>query len=257
MYLKEKYGYVYKITNCINGKIYVGIHKYRGPGIDTRYWAGGILITEALKKYGKSNFYREIIEWCYSKEELNTKEEYWIKELDARNLDVGYNLAVGGFHNGGNQFGHPTSEQTRIKISQANKGRKRTLEWSHNSSISHTGLTQSQETIDKRVSKTRGKKRTLEQRKNLSDGCKHRVYKNICTVCKQEFITRSNATKTCPECMIKKIISRQEHRVYNRIYKVICTNCGCEFNAGTWRKKLCDTCEIKYWNDKQIVNCKE
>ena len=54
------YGYVYKITNKANDKIYVGQHK--SDHFDERYFGGGAIIASAVNKYGKENFDREILE---------------------------------------------------------------------------------------------------------------------------------------------------------------------------------------------------
>ena len=88
------YGYIYKTTNLINGKIYVG--KRQKSTFDKYYYGSGIKLVKALLKYGKENFSREILEWCSSLEELNQKEKYWIKYLDAKNPLIGYNISDGG-----------------------------------------------------------------------------------------------------------------------------------------------------------------
>lgn len=85
--------YIYKITNKINGKIYVGRHKtYKEESFD-RYWGSGPLIKQAIKKYGKENFTKEILEEC-TKDTVADREIYWIDKLGAR---IGnYNLTSGG-----------------------------------------------------------------------------------------------------------------------------------------------------------------
>ena len=50
------------------------------------------LLKEAITKYGKENFVKEILEICNSTEMLDEREKYWIKELDALNPHVGYNI---------------------------------------------------------------------------------------------------------------------------------------------------------------------
>ena len=51
-------GYIYKTTNLINGKIYVGKSLYLPDG----YLGSGLRLSGAIKKYGKNNFRREILE---------------------------------------------------------------------------------------------------------------------------------------------------------------------------------------------------
>ena len=55
------YGYIYKITNKINGKFYIGKHKYTGPGLDPKYMGSGVQIKNAIRKYGKENFVVELL----------------------------------------------------------------------------------------------------------------------------------------------------------------------------------------------------
>lgn len=93
--MNEVYGYVYKITNKLNGKCYIGQRK--SQKVDEHYWGSGNLIQAATKKYGVENFDRVILEWCNSKEELNQSEIKWISEYDS--VRTGYNLSPGG--NGG------------------------------------------------------------------------------------------------------------------------------------------------------------
>ncbi len=125
------YGYIYLTTNTLNGKIYVGQHK--SGKFDSWYIGSGIHLSNAVKKYGKDKFTVRIIDTAESKEELDEKEIYWIRELDSRNPDVGYNLARGG------GAGHAVSLSTREKLSAVNKGRKRTAETRRRLSESHKG----------------------------------------------------------------------------------------------------------------------
>lgn len=88
---------IYKTTNLINSKIYVGKTLTDDPG----YYGSGIKITKAIKKYGKENFVREILEEC-TDNKLDEREIYWIDKLQACNDDIGYNISSGG--TGGNHY---------------------------------------------------------------------------------------------------------------------------------------------------------
>ncbi len=86
---------IYKITNKINGKVYIGqsIHiekRWKEHIFDNRK---NSLIHLAIIKYGKENFSFEVIEECNQKE-LNQKEQYWIKKYNS--FENGYNLTRGG-----------------------------------------------------------------------------------------------------------------------------------------------------------------
>ena len=82
---------IYEIKNNINGKSYVG--QFSGKSFE-KYFGSGKLIKSAIKKYGIENFSKIIIEECNSKEELNQREIFWIKEL--KTIENGYNLTEGG-----------------------------------------------------------------------------------------------------------------------------------------------------------------
>jgi group I intron endonuclease len=102
---------IYKTTNLINGKFYVGKDERNKPD----YLGSGINLQRAIKKYGKENFIKETLEVCSTREELIEREKYWITETKAQEL--GYNIADGGW--GGNTY----TEETKEKVSQLFKGR--------------------------------------------------------------------------------------------------------------------------------------
>lgn len=83
---------VYKTTNIVNGKIYVG----KDTKDDPNYLGSGTYLRNAIKKYGRENFKKETIERCETNEQPCKREIYWIKELDARNTSIGYNISLGG-----------------------------------------------------------------------------------------------------------------------------------------------------------------
>ena len=82
--------HIYKITNKINGKWYIGKHN----GADPTYFGSGKLLTQAVKKYGRENFERVILEEVDG--DLNAREQYWIDQTNAVTDPMSYNLAKGG-----------------------------------------------------------------------------------------------------------------------------------------------------------------
>ena len=89
------YGYIYKTTNLINGKIYIG-QKKSTKFLENSYFGSGVRLKEAIKKYGEENFSVELIEYCTNQKELDNKEVYYIKEFNSMDKEVGYNLCRGG-----------------------------------------------------------------------------------------------------------------------------------------------------------------
>lgn len=84
---------VYKVTNLINGKCYIGKDKHNDPN----YFGSGRRINSAIKKYGKENFIKEILEYCNTYDELRDREVYWIKKFNAALSTDYYNIAEENF----------------------------------------------------------------------------------------------------------------------------------------------------------------
>jgi group I intron endonuclease len=100
---------IYKTTNIINGKIYIG----KDEKNDSKYLGSGKILKAAIKKYGRSNFSKEVLEQCNSRIELCEREKYWIEIYNSQNPQIGYNIAVGG--SGGDTFsGQDDTSKDRI-----------------------------------------------------------------------------------------------------------------------------------------------
>jgi hypothetical protein len=89
------YYLIYKTTNKINQKYYYGAHCTND--VNDGYLGSGIALKKAIEKYGKENFYREIIEFCDSKDDMYLKEKNVVSEHYKKNEC--YNMNTGG--NGG------------------------------------------------------------------------------------------------------------------------------------------------------------
>lgn len=74
--------YIYRITNKVNGKTYIGQHKYKK--LNDSYMGSGVYLKAAKKKYGIENFEKFLIQYCYSKEETDKAERFWIAEYRRR-----------------------------------------------------------------------------------------------------------------------------------------------------------------------------
>lgn len=93
-------GFIYKITNNINGKVYIGqtiktIKKRWQQHIcnSSKPYFQQIVLYKAMKKYGKENFYIEPIEEI-DNSQLDEREKYWIKYYNS--YKNGYNSTIGG-----------------------------------------------------------------------------------------------------------------------------------------------------------------
>lgn len=136
---------IYKVTNNINGKIYIGQTKRT---LEKRWsehcnkYSDCASLHNAILEYGKENFSVVQIDCAIDKEELNAKEKYWIQYYDS--VNKGYNLTYGGTSRCGlsdeikTQISEkvkeawkdgwieakPMSKETKKKISEAHKGSK-------------------------------------------------------------------------------------------------------------------------------------
>lgn len=83
---------IYETINLVNGKRYIGKDKYNDP----KYLGSGTLLKKAIKKYGRDNFKKIILEYCESEEQLNEREQYWIAIFNAQKSSKYYNIIHGG-----------------------------------------------------------------------------------------------------------------------------------------------------------------
>lgn len=90
------YGFIYITTNMANGKRYIGQKIVDKNGIWKEYLGSGLLIKKAISKYGKENFYKDIVDIAYDANELDNKEKEWIAKYNAAGVNDFYNLTKGG-----------------------------------------------------------------------------------------------------------------------------------------------------------------
>lgn len=113
---EERMFIVYKHTNKINDKVYIGItcnlkHRWVAKGY---MYTGSPYFNHALKKYGWDNFEHEILFEGLTEKEARKKETELIKLYRSNDSNYGYNLTEGGEHNIPNK-------SVRDKISKTQK----------------------------------------------------------------------------------------------------------------------------------------
>ena len=153
----KSFGIIYKATNKINGKVYIG-QTIRGLHERKRkhcYSKHKTYFHNAIKKYGKDNFEWEILEKC-SQSSLNQKEIYYIKKYNS--VEKGYNLMAGG----GIQSGWNHSEEAKNKMSVKIK------EWYKDNEHPNKGRVWSKEVRDKMSLAKKDFKPSRKQRKEHS-----------------------------------------------------------------------------------------
>ena len=177
------YGYIYKIENLVNNKIYIG----QSINIHNRKLTHFVLLRtnkhdndylqKSFNKYGESNFKFTVLNYATNKNTLDQLEIDYINHYNCLNKDSGYNLSSGG-SNG------KLSEETRKKLSEIRKGEKNPMfgmkgplapNYGKRGKDFHWyGRKHSEETKEKISKANKGKKRSLESRKKMSEGWRGR-----------------------------------------------------------------------------------
>ena len=181
---------IYKITNLINNKIYIGqtrqkLSKRWGQHNETRKDS---VISNAIQKYGKQNFSIEQIDSAETQQDLNIKEIYWIAYFNTLDPKIGYNRSPGGDSYvmteeqktkiSSSKKGVPTgpkSEKGKENMRAANKTADRsyiTTEWKNQISIIQKKRLENPEYINKLRNAKLGKKPSDESRKKMSESQK-------------------------------------------------------------------------------------
>lgn len=275
------FGYIYKITNELNGKIYIGQHK--ACQFDDRYWGSGKLIKYAIKKYGVENFSREILCWCANRNDLNTKEMELIEQYSATDSSTGYNIAPGGnvINKGPLSLEHrrkiseanlgkeiseyakkcisesnrrrEVSEETRAKLSKVSMGRKLTDETKCKLRKAKLGVKlnlseeQRQKIVDRLTGENNpnyGKPRSEETKRKISEAKKGKPgsRKGMHNSAEHNRILREANLGRKLSDETRALLSE---RALNRSCTLYCKNCGNIFEAKGPRTKYCNECREK------------
>jgi group I intron endonuclease len=148
----NKYGIIYKITNLINSKVYIGQTKKELQ----KRWSGHcnkngcVHLYAAIKKYGKDNFKIEQIDIAVDKKNLDNKEIFWINYYNSTDKLKGYNLTYGGqsgkkcedvkIRMSKSKLGKKLSDETKSKISSKLKNKRKPDGFGSNISNKKTGM---------------------------------------------------------------------------------------------------------------------
>ena len=142
--------FVYKTTNLLNGRYYVGVHK--GTTCDD-YLGSGISLKRAVRLYGRDNFKREVVLICESPDDAYELEALIVDQDFIAGSNV-YNIALGG--RGSNDHPHseetrqrmrkPKSEEHRKSISEAKLGKTTSSRHKAAMVLAKTGTTRSEQT---------------------------------------------------------------------------------------------------------------
>lgn len=166
------YGYIYKIENLLNGKVYVGqtsnnpkVREYNHFKELSRNKHKNTHLQNSFNKYGESNFKFTVLNYTTSKKVLDRMEDDYISHYDCLNPKKGYNLMSGGANG-------KHSLETRKKISEAKKGRCNPMYGKTGKLNPRYGKKHSIETLRRMSESKKGNKHSLETRLLISKGNK-------------------------------------------------------------------------------------
>ena len=196
---KENNYTVYMHKNKTNSKVYIGITKqkpqYRwsnGKGYDNQYFK------KAIQKYGFNNFEHLILYENLTQKEAEQKEIELIAYYKSSERKFGYNISKGGMVNNG----VPCKEETKQKISKANKG-------IHNGMY---GKKHTKESLEK-ISKSSLEKWKNEEYKNKVINTLKKYKKNF----KKGHIPWNKGIKGNPAPNRKKVICIDTNEIFDSI----------------------------------------
>lgn len=149
---RRKYHIIYKTTCLVTGRYYIGMHST--DDLEDGYLGSGVHLTRSVKKYGKDQHVREIIEHLPNRDLLKKREEELVTEDLVKNDVLCMNLIKGG---GGNDRDYGITEKTRKLLSEASKRAVRTEEWKAKISAAHMGKTMPREAVEKQRTKMTGR----------------------------------------------------------------------------------------------------
>ena len=178
-------GYIYKITNKINRKVYIGQTK---KTIEERFQEHlkkakihtNRYLYDAMNKYGYNNFQVSKIEEC-DNAKLDEREIYWIAFYKSNNKQYGYNMTAGG-GGGDTWINNLHKKETSKKLSLAQKGKKHNM---------------SQTWRDNIIKSNQEKKTILINKNDLEKDIKN--FMSIEDICKKYNISRKTFYNKCKE----------------------------------------------------------
>ena len=169
------YHIVYLTTNLINHKIYVGVHSTWN--INDNYIGSGNAIKDAIKKYGKENFQKQILYYCLEMTDAYELEKIIVDDNFIKRKNV-YNSSLGGqgVYDHYKIRNKNLSDDHKRKISEGNKNKKHGTGSVEPMALANRGKKQSEDHIEKRISKIRGIERSDETKEKIREKRKLQVF---------------------------------------------------------------------------------
>ena len=166
--------YVYKITNKINGKIYVGKRSCDCEISEDKYMGSGVALKQSFKKYGIGNFSKEVLQECSTSEEAYTIEKE-IVTVEFSRLSSNYNMVAGGegWHKG---YRHSRESRHLMSKIAKDKGQVPSKRAREAALTANTGSKHSEEHRRKISEGNTGRKFSEDTKKKISESNSPYVY---------------------------------------------------------------------------------
>lgn len=214
MQLNIKNMFIYKLTNILNNKIYIGLttetisERCRKRIAEAKYKESrNSYILNAIRKHGSEVFKVEQLDTANTLEELQQKEIFYIQQYNSTDRNIGYNLTKGGEGN----LGLKMSDETKEKIRQKHLG----IKWSDDRKLKHSELLKSKN-IDYSKGKENCRIYNLKACKKVGkfdvDNKLVKIYNTIAEASKYENVSRST---------IQQRIKKKDKLFNGFIYRVI------------------------------------
>lgn len=163
---EKKFHYIYKTTNILSGKYYIGMHST--DNLEDGYMGSGDRLRSAIRKHGKENFNREILEFFDTRKELSDREEEVvnldeISKIECMNMRVG---GCGGYSKKANDaYLHKLHNDEEFRENLSVKARENNLRlieegklktWTKGDNYDRSGLEHTNETKNKMSESKKG-----------------------------------------------------------------------------------------------------
>ena len=173
----NKFFYVYKITNLINNKIYIGVHQ--SESLNDDYMGSGLLVRRAQEKYGIENFKKEILFVYDNKDDMFAKEKEIVNESFVQDKST-YNLKVGGEGGWDHIYNSALTDDHKQAISKgvrkAYKDGRLQSGWTHVNKAGIKGFLGKSHSIESRRKISENNKKTLDSSEWIH---RKEIYKTI------------------------------------------------------------------------------
>lgn len=169
-----KYHYIYKITCTVNDKYYIGMHSTFN--LEDGYFGSGKRLGYSIKKYGRENHVKEILEHLPDRKALRQREEELVTEELIKSDPLCLNLQPGG----GGGFSIEQQRKNAIRSNIRQKELRKDPEWKKKKSVRLTESLKKSYENGTRVRQQQhwnwtGKSHSEETKKKISEKAKLRT----------------------------------------------------------------------------------